>query len=220
MAAMTGATDNNASAGRRKYWEAFYASCSVSAPNTPSQFAAFVLNELPQLDCFVDMGCGNGRDAEFFASYGKHVLAVDASAEAVKLCKAQRSNHHVDYQQYLLGDDASPLRAHFRAHGQPAMLYARFFLHAITAEEEVAFFDMTASLMPSGSYVALEYRILEDAESAKEYGQHFRRYVNHAEVRSSLEDRGFDIVYDAQGTGLAKYKSEDAVVGRCIAIRR
>ena len=62
------------------------------------------LNQLPQTDtqCILDVGCGSGRDANYFAKQGYDVTAIDASAELIQW--AQRHNmsskidwHHLDF---------------------------------------------------------------------------------------------------------------------------
>ena len=62
------------------------------------------LNQLPQTDtqCILDVGCGSGRDANYFAKEGYDVTAIDASAELIQW--AQRHNmsskidwHHLDF---------------------------------------------------------------------------------------------------------------------------
>ena len=44
------------------------------------------LNQLPQRDkqCILDVGCGSGRDAKYFAKQGYDVTAIDASAELIQ----------------------------------------------------------------------------------------------------------------------------------------
>ena len=44
------------------------------------------LNQLPQRDtqCILDVGCGSGRDANYFAKQGYDVTAIDASAELIQ----------------------------------------------------------------------------------------------------------------------------------------
>lgn len=209
--------DESGLSARTAYWENFYASQTAQIPPPPSQFAAFVMSEFPTVKNLVEIGCGNGRDAEFFSAYGMNVLATDASAEAVALCEGRRKNDRASYRNFSLGDSPQDIEQ-FLKNNSPAVLYARFFLHAISDEEQGVFFDLAANALQSGSYIALEYRIIGDEQIEKTFGTtHYRRFVNHGDICALLQARNFEIIYEIHGTGFAKYKSEDARVGRCIA---
>jgi tRNA/tmRNA/rRNA uracil-C5-methylase (TrmA/RlmC/RlmD family) len=69
------------------YWDQYYADRRVGG--VPSQFAAFVLSEFADRSKFVDFGCGNGRDAFFFAAHDKKVMGVDGSTSAISGCTSQ-----------------------------------------------------------------------------------------------------------------------------------
>ena len=47
---------------------------------------ALFISQLPQRDtqCILDVGCGSGRDAKYFAKQGYDVTAIDASAELIQ----------------------------------------------------------------------------------------------------------------------------------------
>ena len=51
------------------------------------------INQLPQRDtqCILDVGCGSGRDANYFAKQGYEVTAIDASAELIQWAE----QHHM-----------------------------------------------------------------------------------------------------------------------------
>ena len=51
------------------------------------------INQLPQRDtqCILDVGCGSGRDANYFAKQGYHVTAMDASAKLIQWAE----QHHM-----------------------------------------------------------------------------------------------------------------------------
>ena len=51
------------------------------------------LNQLPQRDtqCILDVGCGSGRDSNYFAKQGYEVTAIDASAELIQWAE----QHHM-----------------------------------------------------------------------------------------------------------------------------
>ena len=201
------------------HWANFYRSGNATAPVYPSQFAAFAINELSDIDGIVEFGCGNGRDSHFFASNGVPILALDAAETAIALCIARNQHRHARY----VANRASKARAEvegFVAGKNRIAVYARFFLHAIDAKEQHAFLAMTRQAIPAGSVLLLEYRTTDDAGGDKVFGHdHYRRYLDHLGVLSAVTAAGFDVRYQIEGRGLAKYGNEDAMVGRCVAVK-
>lgn len=203
---------------RLEYWNGFYSRQDTSLPQLPSQFSVFSAGEFIGVDAVVEFGCGNGRDSEFFALNGFQVLAFDASSEAIALCQQRTKSAEV---QYLLSnaEGSAEYLQRFLQGKQRVAVYARFFLHAIDAEVEKAFFDMLENTLAPGSLVFLEYRTKEDERGAKRFGQHYRRYIDHDALIDTLQATGFSIAYQIQGRGFAKYRDEDALVGRCVAVK-
>lgn len=204
---------------RDKYWANFYQHNKVGVPVYPSQFAAFAINEFHQVDGVIEFGCGNGRDSHFFASNGFQLLALDESEQAIKLCRLHNQHDHAQY----IACRASA--AHQQVEGfllgkHRVAVYARFFLHAIEENEQHEFFSLLGALLPMGSFLFLEYRTIEDAHQEKIFGTgHYRRYLDHRKTLAAIEKAGFSITYEVEGRGLAKYKDEDASVGRCVAMK-
>src|SRR5262245_8051610 len=60
------------------YWNAFYRDRHADL-EAPSSFATHVLSKLGAGALLFELGCGNGRDALFFASKGLRVVACDRS---------------------------------------------------------------------------------------------------------------------------------------------
>ena len=62
------------------------------------------INQLPQRDtqCILDVGCGSGRDANYFAKQGYEVTAIDASAGLIQWAQRHHMSskidwHHLDF---------------------------------------------------------------------------------------------------------------------------
>jgi len=57
------------------------------------------IKQLPQKDtqCILDLGCGSGRDASYFAKQGYDVTAIDASAELIQWAQQHHMSNRVDW---------------------------------------------------------------------------------------------------------------------------
>ncbi len=197
------------------YWDDFYRE-KTKGFRLPSQFAAFALSEFPSIQHVLEFGCGDGRDAMFFALYGRQVTAYDSSVEAVKSCRLLDVNDQVNFDVFQVSN-RSALIAVAKHREEPRLIYARFFLHALSTQDRLTFLQCLPDLMGDSGAVALEYRTVEDMRLPKTFGGHHREYVDHEQICSTLEALGLKIRYQSQGTGYAKYGDEDAIVGRCIA---
>lgn len=187
----------------------------------PSQFAAFIANEVDRKTTFIDVGCGNARDSLFFEKYGFKTIGLDASETAIFLAKGKAEQQGATGLRFQTTDlqDGVLREVLEQTQSENRCIYARFFLHAITDEEQGYLVDkLSAGCRPS-DMLALEYRVEADEETTKEAAPHFRRYLKPEVLDASLAAIGFRKIYGAQGTGYAKYKSEDAIVARGIYMR-
>ena len=207
-------------ADRLNYWDRYYARPAGAQRQLPSQFATFVAGELGGPRRVIEFGCGSGRDSLFFASHGHDVTGVDGSESAVEGCRALAEQ---------LGEAASFVHARIddpdlvnqlKGPDAPLALYARFFVHAITDDEERAFLDLTAELTRPGDLLAVEYRTVRDARGAKVTEGHFRRFVTPSTFEARALSRGFDVTYAVEGFGFAKYGEDDAYVARELFTKR
>lgn len=204
---------------RKAYWEAFYKRTAQTQLAVPSQFAVFVQGELPKRAFLVDLGCGSGRDALFFSSRGNSVVGVDGADAAVDSCKSLAESAHLDAQflQSFIGDKtlADKLKG-FRKDGEKTVVYARFFLHAITEESELQFLRTAASLCSGGGLLAVEFRTIRDQALSKVTPDHYRRFIEPAQFLARAYIEGFRSEYLVEGFGFAKYNQDDAYVVRCL----
>jgi SAM-dependent methyltransferase len=202
------------------YWQSFYSRQKQQMP--PSQFAAFVACEFKDHKLFMDIGCGNGRDSLFFSYQGHDVIGIDKSAAAIEFCQSQMISTPNLKSAFINADISeldlnSPLLK--SAQPVPKIFYSRFFLHAIEENKENEMFEFIKQMgVHARDMVALEFRTEEDSNNPKLAQAHFRRFINPGQLVSKLKDRfGFEILYQVQGYGMAKYATEDAHVCRIIA---
>lgn len=205
---------------RSLYWDDYYAGAGDDRVPLPSQFAVFVAGELDSSHQVIEFGCGTGRDAIFFATRGHQVIGVDGSPQAVKACEARAASAGTPVAFVVARIDDADLAARLPRISSPLMLYARFFVHAITDAEEQDFLDLAAALTQVGDRLAVEYRTIRDASGAKVTQQHYRRFVSPATFQARALGRGFDVAYAVEGFGFAKYRLDDAYVARTIFVRR
>ncbi len=204
---------------RGAFWDNFYANGSHSwALSLPSQFAAFVANEIHRQAHVIDIGCGNARDSFFFARHGFQVTGLDASEAAIAAAQSQAATQcgsNITFHRTNL-KDGQVERALSDRRAKTVCVYARFFLHAITDEEENALIDALDQACEAGDIVAVEYRTIADQDRIKFAEPHFRRYCDAAALDAKMEKCHFTKRYGIEGIGFAKYKTEDAVVARAI----
>jgi SAM-dependent methyltransferase len=205
---------------RRGYWDEYYASRASAKRPLPSQFAAFVASELTETHRIIELGCGGGRDSFFFASFGHAVTGVDASEAAVTGCRTLAEQLGEPAQFVCARIDDPDLAEQLKGTEGPLAIYARFFLHAITDDEEGALIGLAAELTAPGDLFALEYRTVRDASGAKVTAEHYRRFVAPPTFEARALAAGFDVRYAVEGFGFAKYREDDAYVAREILVRR
>jgi SAM-dependent methyltransferase len=164
-------------AARSDYWDDYYAARATPVRRLPSQFATFVAGELDQRHRVIELGCGDGRDAMFFASYGHDVVGVEASHTAVEACRLLAGNLGEAASFIVSRIDEPGLAARVRGDGGPRVVYARFFLHAITETEEECLLDLAAAITDPGDLLAVEYRTVRDSSGREGDRQAHRRFV-------------------------------------------
>jgi SAM-dependent methyltransferase len=203
----------------RDYWETYYAAQGIPRVPVPSQFAIFVQGELSSPVFVVDIGCGMGRDALYFASNGHSVVGVDAATAAVKRCTAaaQALRLSAQFVASSVGDASLHQRlSALRDGARAALIYARFFLHAVDEATEAEFLALAASLSRTGDLLALEFRTIRDRALEKVTCSHYRRFIEPAALLSRAYQKGYVSEYFVEGFGFAKYKTDDAYVARCL----
>lgn len=216
---MTGIAENDA-VDRRTYWDDYYAARADVRRPLPSQFATFVANELSGPTRIVEFGCGTGRDSVFFALYGHDVIGVDGSEQAVKASAALSDALGLQARFIAASIDDTDVADRIGRAAGPSLVYARFFVHAITDAEEEQFFDLAARVAGPGDMLAVEYRTVRDLSGAKVTERHYRRFVTPARFDARAFEKGFDAIYNVEGFGFAKYQQDDAYVARALFLRR
>ncbi len=199
---------------RQSYWDRFYAERATAARPLPSQFATFVAGELEHPHRIIEFGCGAGRDSVFFSSHGHDVTGIDASTEAVSRCRELTARLGLTAEFVVASVTDPSLPSQVRSTGGPTVIYARFFLHAVTEEEQAAWFEAARALTVRDDLLAVEYRTVRDRSHEKVTRTHYRRFIDPVAFNGEAAERGFRAVYAVEGFGFAKYRQDDAYVAR------
>ena len=203
----------------KSYWNKFYKEIYNDKYQTvPSQFAIFVLNELitNKINTLVEYGCGTGKDAIFFSANDINVNAIDSSISAIEFARRRSEKlgqsvifHHIT--------DFSEIKPMVRKNNEPVCIYTRFFIHALDDKSIIAFLDHLKCTYNQGDMLMSEFRITGDDDGIRETEEHFRNFIIPEVFIDKLKSKGFNIVYSISGTGMAKFRRDDALVMRIIA---
>lgn len=135
------------------YWNQYYKNRVCS--EEPSPFAWYVATLMEPGRDMVELGCGNGRDAVFFAAQGLQITALDMSREAI----TQLQRRNIAGAEFICGDFVNA------AIHQPESYdyaYTRFTVHSINRnQEQVLLNNLFRGLHPNGK-LFIEVRGVKD----------------------------------------------------------
>lgn len=201
------------------YWNQYYK--NRVCPEEPSPFAQYVATLVEPGRDMVELGCGNGRDAVFFAAQGLHITALDMSQEAI----SQLQSRSLSNAQFLCGDFVN---SDIHQPGSYDYAYSRFTIHSINQnQEQVLLGNVFRGLRPGGK-LFIEVRGISDPlfgkgkqveRNAFFYDNHYRRFIVLDELTQSLEQHGFRVEYARESTGFAPYGNDDPPVIRVVAAK-
>jgi adenylylsulfate kinase-like enzyme len=202
--------------GRTDHWTQFYRNAKAQPP---SSFAMACAQRFHAQMSLLELGCGNGRDAAFFAQRGLRVTALDRSDAAIESCNSGPFGLAAEFLCLDAANASSLLPRRFD------VVYSRFSLHAMTPEEESGALRASRDLLSAGGLLCIECRSINDAlaregeviSPTERISGHYRRFIVRQELIEQLESLGFNIIEQIESQGLARYGDEDPVVIRIIA---
>ena len=207
------AVDNTA------YWNQYYKNRVCS--EEPSPFAQYVATLVEPGRRMVELGCGNGRDAVFFAAQGLNITALDMSQEAV----SQLQSRGIANAEFLCGDFVN---SDIHQPESYDYAYSRFTIHSINRNQEQVLLNNLFRGLRSEGRLFIEVRGVNDPlfgkgrqveRNAYFYDNHYRRFIVLDELVASLEQRGFRVEYAQERTGFAPYSNDDPPVIRIVAAK-
>ena len=206
----------------KTYWENYYK--SHAAPQKESRFAAFVYGQIPRGAALLELGCGDGRDALFFAKNGCNVCAIDQASSEIAYLNAHYAQ---DANLRFVAGDFTALEGFDLAESSFDCVYSRFTLHSIDAEAQTRVFRAALGLLKDGGIFAIETRGTKNAlygkgelvsgqKDAFIHDNHYRRFVHFDAVVSELcatapgaGGGGFQCLFAAEDTGFAPFGDTD-----------
>lgn len=182
----------------------------------PSRFALFAADHwLKQATDILEIGCGNGRDATWFASNGHRVTGLDLSEKAIAACLLQQSA-----AEFVVGDFSE-----ISIDRRFSVIYSRFTLHSVDDETEAGTLDsVSRHLRPGGRFI-IEARTIYDELCGRGerisdrewiHENHYRRFLEPVEFISRAAEFGFIPEYILMSSGLAPWGDQDPVVIRVV----
>ena len=199
------------------YWNNFYKN---KINMLPTQFAVFVANEYPEKNKVIDFGCGSGRDTLFLAKFYKKVIGIDASSEIIARNKKLKNfNKNITFLLNDLSNENVLVDLLNNELGQieNCIFYARFFIHAVDEDIENKLLNLY-KICRSNNLLALEFRTSKDENLKKQFGNHYRRFIDLNNLIDKVQNLKLRVKYLVEGQGYAKYKVDDAYVARLIVI--
>lgn len=200
----------------RKYWSNFYKDNKI--PFEPSLFAKFCLKKyFTDKKNLLELGCGNGRDALFFADNGIKTTALDICLEEINYLKSHYAKNNL---QFLHHDFTN-----FKSVEKYDVVYSRFTLHSINKEQEKNLLPLVYEVLRKDGLFCIEARGIKNSlyglgKASFDgfiYDGHFRRFLDLEELKLKLEKLGFNILFAKENKGYAPFKEKDDFFIRIIA---
>ena len=205
--------------GKSTYWDSYYRQhTGVLEPSPFAEVSRDVLRT-KGATTLIEVGCGNGRDAVFFANSGFEVTALDTSPAAIDFCRSS----HGRVAEFRVG----ALSTHAAARASSDAVYSRFVLHAMTLDEEIDFLKAATAVVRPGGNLLIECRSIQDPLARKgkivspteRIHGHYRRFIVLDEIIQRVTAAGFEIESAIEDNGLAVFGDEDPTVIRLIATK-
>ena len=204
-----------------KYWNNFYK--KKKAPTKQSAFSEFVVKKIKneKVNIF-DIGCGNGRDTNFFNKNKLNCFGLDTSKEVIIKNKKNYSKFN---KKFIKKDFSKFFKKKIKDHFS---VYSRFTWHSINYEEEKKLINHLKD-QKKLKYIFIETRTIKDElyNKGKKLGlhefesspSHYRRFIDPVILKKKLS-KNFKIIYFKQGKNLAKFKKANPWILRIIAKTR
>lgn len=204
----------------KSYWKNIYSKQSES--ELPSLFARYIAETLSiEGKSIIELGCGNGRDAIFFANANANVTAIDQCDNIIELLDLRFQK--VDNLKFIC-TDFTCLDDSIKYD----IVYSRFTFHSISKAQEENVVDWAyRNLKPNGK-LCVEVRgqkneifqigtPVDNEPDAFILNNHYRRFLHFESFCKELHDLGFKLDFAKEQKGFAPYNGTNETYIRVIA---
>ena len=198
------------------YWNDFYANLEVPELEKPSSFAHFLMTQANVSEfAVIDWGAGNGRDSFLFAQHCPLVMAVEASPKALDIIALNAKNSEIENVYALSTLEIPFFPPLLRREKLPIIHYSRFLFHSLEDINLDSYLHFISTFSKPGDLIAAEYRSVPSANIVYEFPGHKRFFRDKLMIANKVQ-KAIDCVltFEFEGTGLAKYKTENPLITR------
>jgi SAM-dependent methyltransferase len=204
-------------ADQRPYWEADHRALAGRVAHH-SEFAEEVASMLEPRSRVLELGCGTGEDAAYFAALGQETLGVDFAGTAIE--EAQRRHRQVPNLKFAVHDISQGFDV---SRDSFEVVYARLSLHYFSAAVTRVIFQEIKRVLAKGGILAFMCKSTSDRlygrgtelEPDMFDAEHVRHFFSLDYASACLED-GFEVISLREELGKL-YGKESAYV---VAIAR
>jgi SAM-dependent methyltransferase len=208
-----------------KYWDGYYNKNNSNEKN--STFAEYCLPLIKNKSNLLELGCGNARDAYFFAKNGINVVALDISGIVIRKnlintpADLKEKIKFVNKDFTLLNQDDSI--------GLFSSIYSRFTIHTMLKNKIDNVFSFCYDSLLQDGLLLIETRSIKDplfssgqgdkiAENTFQYEKgHIRHFISKKDFVDKLTTVGFELVEVTESDNLSIVGKDNPVLLRTIA---
>lgn len=206
----------------KNYWKNIYS--KQSEGEKPSLFAIYIAENYCIKDKkIIELGCGNGRDAIYFANANAYVDAIDQCDNIIELLNyrfQKVDNLHFKCLDFTCLNDES----------QYDFVYSRFTLHSISKQQEEQVLRWSYRNLTKSGKLCIEVRgqkneiyqvgiPVENEPDAFILNDHYRRFIHFESFCKELEEIGFRLDFAKEEKGFAPYNGTNETYIRVIATK-
>jgi SAM-dependent methyltransferase len=188
-------------------WDKVYASDASFFGENPSKFALDCYEEFKKqgVKKILELGCGQGRDAIFFASKGIEVVAIDSSQGAIDVLSkiATEKNLPIRPMIHNLSEGIPFNDSYFDA------VYSHMFFNMRFTDDQLKYLFVEVNrVLKNGGLNLFSVRSESDAMYKKRYRSRKNIYdINGFQIRFFTKS---DVVDISMATGFTTYKIAEA----------